>query len=194
MKNIISSLALAIVTGTLVNLDPLPAQAGSTTFRCGTIANDTPATMAKTSLGEFVIIRWVSDRFEASGWDAQTRCTEVTQRFQTYYDAGQLQYITTGRMNRQPVICTTDREGGGCQNLLFTLKPNANANDTLKRLLYVRNYGTGALNETEDRVYINMEAFLEQAALEASTESETNESTSSIQQWWILVLGLIFQY
>ena len=107
------------------------------------------------------MIHWVSHYFEDSGYDPLTRCRDVSGRFQRYYEAGILNYITTGIVNRLPVICVSDSMGGPCQGVLLTLKPGQNASFVVQRLFDL-SYGrqVGALYESGSRIYINVENYL----------------------------------
>ena len=123
-----------------------------------------PTTFAKMPDQTMVpVLIWQSDYFSYSGYDPSTRCQLVSNRFQYFYNAGQLNYITTGRMNRMPVVCVSYKNGGGCNGLLFTLKPGVNPGQTLQKLMAVRVSSTGPLNETTGRVYVNFDDYLKQA-------------------------------
>ncbi len=92
--------------------------------------------------------------------------------------------MTTGRMNRQNVVCVAERENGPCSGLLFTLKPGSDPNETLEKLLARRSQSGGPLNETRDRVYIDMNHYL-QEGLSATTGTEStigfpDESTGNV--------------
>ena len=106
-------------------------------FFCGS-SNNIPTTLARTPRGNIAVIRWTSDYFSGSGWTPQRRCEEVSSRFQNYYSKGQLQFLTTGEMNRQQVICVTDREKADCRGLLLTLKRTTDPGQVLTSLLAVR--------------------------------------------------------
>lgn len=148
-------------------------EAQNSTFYCGTWQG-VPATLARTARGESVpVIRWVSDYFSDSGYTPEKRCQMVSERFQTYNQQGILKYLTTGIMNRMPVVCVTQREGGDCAGLLFTLKRGSSPNQTLQDLLAVRYQARGPLNETNQRVYINMEDYLNNAF---SRDTDSNPS------------------
>jgi Circadian oscillating protein COP23 len=118
-----------------------PSLAKDTTFFCGISPQRIPTTYARTERGNIPVIRWVSKNFVGSGYTPQRRCEEVSRRFQSYKNSGILNYITTGIMNRQPVVCVSTIKGGGCQGLLFTLKPEANASRVLQQLF---NIGDGS--------------------------------------------------
>jgi hypothetical protein len=109
------------------------------------------------------IIKWTSSYFDYSGYDAETRCGQVSARFQKAYNEGRLNYITAGIVNDQTVVCATDA-GGSCnsRNILFTLKPGADAGVTLQRIFDVRDSGSSALEESGGRSYVNVSEFLKQ--------------------------------
>lgn len=182
--------ATAILSGAAW-LHTNPAQANpASSFYCGVDTDGTPTTMVRhPQHGEVRIIRWVSDYFEASGYDPQTRCELVSQRFQNFKEDGTLQYLTTGRMNRQPVVCVSPTSGGECAGLLFTLKPTSNPNQTLQDLMAVRSGATSIpLNETGARLYINLEEYIQEAAAQSTPESveevqSTEEGQSDSALW-----------
>jgi hypothetical protein len=171
----VSALAL---TSLLSESNATRAQNAGTNFVCGTWQG-APATLAQTAQGETVpVILWVSDYFSQSGFDPQTRCQLVSERFQQYYSEGTLNYLTTGRMNRMPVVCVAEVEGGSCSGLLFTLKPENNPSETLQRLLAVRVRAQGPLNETNSRIYIDMKQYLEEA-IESRSAPDDSEPRSN---------------
>lgn len=150
-------------------------RAQGTTFECSTI-NGVPTTIARTSQKQVAVIRWVSDFGSEAGFTPQKRCQLVSARFQEYYTQGKLNFLTTGRKNGQNIICIAETQGGNCTGQLFTLKPEANPGETLKNLLNVRTGAGGPLNETNDRVYIDMNQYLRDAialAIDPSTDLST---------------------
>lgn len=153
---------------------PIPsAVASAKSFYCGQSAG-APATLARTASGKSVpVIRWSSTTFNTSGWDQSRRCQVVSSRFEQFRQQGTLQYLTTGRMNGQSVICTTLRNGGGCEGLLYTLKPGQNPTKTLADLLDVRTKASGPLNETTSRLYVKMSDVLD-AKSGIKTESSSS--------------------
>ena len=120
-----------------------------------------PTTVFYSPEGALPVIHWVSHYFAGSGYDPLTRCRQVSDRFERYYNAGVLNYITTGIVNRLPVVCVSDEMGGPCQGVLLTLKPGQNASFVVQRLFDL-SYGrqVGALYESGSRVYINVENYL----------------------------------
>ncbi len=137
------------------------AKASTTTkFSC-TTEKGIPITVAQATRGHVPVIHWISEYFSKDGWTPQTRCIEVSTRFERYYNDGSLKFLTTGRMKKLPVICTTKYRGGGCENLLFTLKPGTDSSETLKNLLQIKNRVRGPLNETDGRIYIDVRQLIE---------------------------------
>ncbi len=170
-----SALTASTLTIATTFLGSSPASAEKTTFVCS-VSNGLPATVAQTSRGNVAVIRWNSDYFSGSGWTAQRRCQEVSKKFHNYYQSGALNYLTTGIMNGQPVVCVAGFEGGGCSKLLFTLKPESNVTPAqkLQQLLAVRVRASGPLNESSARVYIDMKEFLKMAPVESVTSGSSS--------------------
>ncbi|HAZ48538.1 MAG TPA: hypothetical protein DDW76_34715 [Cyanobacteria bacterium UBA11369] len=160
------------------------AGAAAIAFVCGKTADGSPATIAQTPRGNVPVIRWVSNYFSQSGYNPQTRCQMVSRRFQTYFRRGALNYLTTGWMNRQPVVCVANFPGGGCatnlpyRGLLFTLKSTSDPGTTLKNLLQVRQNSGSPLDESssvpvavdyDGNTYINVNEYLISAPVEPAT-------------------------
>ncbi|MFB2972524.1 CHAT domain-containing protein [Aerosakkonema sp. BLCC-F183] len=145
--------------------------AQSATFFCGT-RKDTPATVARTSRGDVPIIRWVSTYFSGTGYTPASRCVEVSKRFQTYYDNGTLNYITTGTVNRQPVVCVAQSPGSGCSQVLFTLEERDDPNQVLQELFDIRVRAAngpitrGESQASQEPIYIDMNEYLSKTPVE----------------------------
>ena len=150
-------------------LAPQAAEAGTAarSFVCSSAAG-APATNVVTADGRQVpVIRWTSSVFTDAGWNQQRRCQEVSSRFDTFLKQGRLAYITTGRMNGLPVICTAASNDGACDGLLYTLKPGQDATATLKNLLEIRVKARGPLNETNSRLYVSLDELMSTAQANA---------------------------
>lgn len=156
-------LTIPVVTFLLSNISGCSnfasVQAKSANFACTQI-DGVQTTVAKTQGGDIPVIKWVSKDLDAAGWPPEKRCAEVSGRFQAYYQDGTLKYITTGQINGENVICTADREGGDCKNLLFTIRPGHSPQATFQNLLAVRHGDGGALTETGSRPYLNIDRLL----------------------------------
>ena len=162
------ALSMAMAAGLLSSLGAQlmlgqPAVAASASrFICGS-SGGAPATQAITRDGKTVtVVRWTSSVFDGAGWSQQRRCQEVSSRFEDFRRSGQLRYLTTGRINGQPVICTSPSKGA-CDGLLYTLKPGQDPTATLRTLLDIRVKARGPLNETNPRLYVSMDEILEVA-------------------------------
>jgi len=125
-------------------------------------------------------IRWVSNAFRSSGYDTQTRCQEVSARLETYRRNKQLKYITVGMMNRQKVVCTASMINGRCENLIFTLKPNQDAVQTLNNLLAWREgqAGVSPLNESGAIPYIDVSGRLGEGGNSNTPSTRMNTPTN----------------
>jgi hypothetical protein len=167
------SLALSGLLGMASVLIGPAALAAAARFSCGT-SNGAPATIARTNDGRSVpMIRWTSNVFDGAGWTPERRCREVSQRFDTYRQQGRLAYVTTGRINGLPVICTAARDGGPCDGLLYTLKPSQDPTMALKQLFEVRYKARGPLNETRTRLYLSIDELLVGRTTESGTAAPT---------------------
>lgn len=171
--------ALACLGTCLVTLPGAVEARAARGFVCGT-SNGSPATQAITKDGRQVpVIRWTSSTFNDAGWSPQRRCEEVSTRFDTFHREGRLSYITTGRMNGLPVICTARSSGSGCDGLLYTLKPGQDATATLKSLLEIRVKARGPLYETTSRLYVSIDELMETAQANADGATTTAGASSS---------------
>ena len=175
MKFAAAALALvsAVAASSAVSAVAAPA---ARSFVCSTAAG-VPATSVVTASGrEVPVIRWTSSVFNEAGWSQERRCQEVSARFDGFLQQGRLAYITTGRMNGLPVICTAASNGGACDGLLYTLKPGQDATSTLRNLLEIRVKARGPLNETTPRLYVSLDELLSTAQANAAGDSHPQAS------------------
>jgi len=141
-----------------------------------------PSTNAvKADGGQVPVIRWTSNTFDAAGWSPERRCQEVSNRFNIYLQQGRLAYITTGRINNLPVICTAAKNGGPCDGLLFTLKPGQDATATLQNLLEIRVKARGPLNESNGRLYVSIDDLMTSAQANVSDVRSPSLTDSTSQ-------------
>ncbi|MEB3233480.1 MAG: COP23 domain-containing protein [Leptolyngbyaceae bacterium] len=130
------------------------------TFAC--VEQPVPTTVFYSSEGALPVIHWVSHYFAQSGWDPLTRCRAVAGRFQNFYEAGILDYLTAGIVNGLPVVCVSSEVGGPCRGVLYTLKPGQNASAEIQQLFDLSyGYQVGALYESGSRIYIDFQQYLE---------------------------------
>ena len=173
-----SFLGLALLAVPVSNARASSAARG---FVCG-VSHGAPSTNAvKADGGQVPVIRWTSTTFNDAGWDQERRCKEVSSRFDTYLKQGRLAYITTGRINGLPVICTASSNGGACDGLLYTLKPGQNATATLQNLLEIRVKARGPLNETTSRLYVSLDQLMSTAQANASGVSSPARTSPTAQ-------------
>jgi hypothetical protein len=178
-RKILSIFAVSALAATLTT--PKSAIAAEQLFSCGS-SGGVPSTMAKTSRGMVPVIKWSSDYFGGSGYSSLKRCQIVSDKFQQYYETGELNYLTTGRLNSQNVVCVAKVRLGACSGVLFTLKPGSHPGRTLQRLMDVRLRASGPLNETADRVYIKFDEFLNEAPVDASAVTISEPSVTPVSQ------------
>lgn len=178
-QRFIPGVLTAMMAGTAVVMAIHPATANSTgaKFYCGN-SGGVPATMAVNSRGSFPVIRYLTI-LDDGKYTPQVRCDIISKRFQEFYDQGTLNFLTTGIKNNLPVVCVAQTKGGACQDLLFTLKPGANPGLTLKRLMDVKSRAAGPLNESSERVYIDMNDFLANAPVEVAAPATPSSATNT---------------
>lgn len=181
------ALTSLVLTSTLtVNLDPSVAQSNPSdqvTFKCVQIHD--PASNKKIP----ATIVWIPERKEnvrLIGWkseyfdktlSADQRCQKVTQKFQTKYDNGDLQYLTLGENNGYPIICGVKNKGDRCngESQLFTLKLHSNPQVIVERLsgIFGGNLGgVGVLYQgSGDPVYIPFKDVLKESPVIHPTDN-----------------------
>lgn len=162
-------LAAATMVGENVMLMPASqaVKTATTNFTCSKFEGK-PATVARTKKGDVPIVIWSSEGFSQSGFTPQVRCQKVSARFQMMYRSGQLKYITAGTVNNLPVICATKQIDSSCdrQNFLYTLKPDSDPQQVIKRLTMIRNRASSR-------------------GLEESASSQPDNSSNSIAVTWL---------
>mgnify|MGYP006279051867 CR=1 FL=1 len=117
--------------------------------------------------------------FGAAGWTPERRCQDVSTRFDQYLKEGRLKYLTTGRMNGAPVICTSLTDGGPCDRLLYTLNPGQNRTASLESLLEVKKQKMGPSSETISRVYISIDQIMNKEWLSEVDDSKVKRPSSA---------------
>ena len=157
----------------LFSQSPIQSQQGPE-FLCDN-SGANPTTMVRSPQhGDVTMIEWQSDHFSNSGFSPKNRCQKVSTRFQTAYKQGNLKFFTTGLVNRHPVVCAVATKSSPCNNdnMLYTLKPGSDPRQTLKQILGIRSGASqNALNETDNRAYVEFEALVEANAQETELDS-----------------------
>lgn len=124
-------------------------------FLCGE-DGETPATVAKIKgQDELIVVLWDSDFFTKAGYDPQTRCKQASARFAAFAKKDLSAYLTSGKLNNQSIICLTSSKEGDCgdgialhDGLLFTLKPNEDADTKLEQLAEILQPKSSTSTET----------------------------------------------
>lgn len=120
--------------------------------------------------GNVSVISWKSEFFEKSGWTPEKRCQNVSAKFQNFYQSGQLNYLTTGQVKGNPVICATKVEQACNQeHQLFTLKYGSNPQLVLEQLIGVLTNNTGdeqpLYQSSGGQQYLDVKKLLQTAPL-----------------------------
>jgi hypothetical protein len=78
---------------------------------------------------DVAFIVYKSNYFRNAGYDNQKRCQMVSRRLNELFHNGQLDYVTSGIVNRQPVICGVRSNSETCAryNVILTLKSREDA-------------------------------------------------------------------
>lgn len=150
---------LPTLSATLTLAQPQPPVEETTSFFCGTVEG-IPATMARTPNGEMPMVIWDRNALNDPNTNPQQQCEEVSTRFQTYYDNGTLNYITSGVMNGQLVACVAPEENAPCSGILFPLSGGSNPRGMLQRMFRIRVASAGPIAETIHRLYISVDKYL----------------------------------
>jgi len=110
----------------------LPVDQGR--FFCNKDKNGIPTTFVETPQETQPVIRWKSEIFTAAGYDPETRCKQVSLRFQQAANNGGLRYLISEKQNKQSVICISDKENGTCNLKLFDVTPPDTVQSVLSKL------------------------------------------------------------
>jgi hypothetical protein len=127
--------------------------------------------------GHVRIIGWKYDGF-GKNWTPQKRCDEVSPKFQKFYESGQLNYLTVGRIETKTkngnisvkqVICGVQDTQSLCnaQNQLFTVKDTEKADDVLKSLVDILIYSNlNPIWQSSDQiVYLDVKNYFREAPI-----------------------------
>ncbi|MDJ0589142.1 MAG: COP23 domain-containing protein [Pleurocapsa sp. MO_226.B13] len=153
-------------TETIVNQ---PERSDRVSFYCGEIVDretdeNIPATIAYVPQrkANIAIIAWKSNYIPE--WDAQRRCDTVSPKFQTFYEDGRLNYLTTGINNGEDIICATIETGQPCQgrDQLFQVKRHNDPQAVLEGLIGIIE-GTSSeplYQSSSQQIYVSIEELL----------------------------------
>lgn len=157
-------------------------------YVCKEFSDGAFSTVVKTSKLELILINWTKQIGDA--WSPSSRCNEVTERFKMFHNENSLDYLTTGRMNGQNVICVASSDGDCNRNLdenglLFTITTDKMPGEVLLNLLDLGlAKDVPPINEsTGDRVYIDINNLIAQSEKDslnkgaADLDSEVSETS-----------------
>jgi Circadian oscillating protein COP23 len=126
------------------------------------ISKGIPITYAHTPKETVEFIGWQSQAFNNSGYTPERRCQEVTKRFQKHSDAGNLRFITTGKINKQNVMCVAQKKGGNCisDGLLLTFESKDDPQKVLAELFNVSTRVQKIRLTRGKPIYIDVDEYL----------------------------------
>ena len=155
----VKALAVGAIALSAIASTSQPSSAETTnTYFCGTSNGGVPTTFARSATGRRIpIVRWFATL--GGKYTPKVRCQEVSTRFQAAYEKGLLNYMTTGIMAGQQVVCASSQYGGSCSHLLFTLKPGQNASEAIQALFDIGAQARGPITQAEaasPEIYIDM--------------------------------------
>ncbi len=193
------SLSLAWLSIGSIILSLMGTEAGkaqNAIFVCTVTTDNLPTTLAQTPDGPVEVFKWQSNYFRPP-YTPMQRCQEVTDRMNVFNAQGMMDYITTGNVNNQPVLCagsTCDRNGS---NVLLTLRPDQNPNQVLQEINANRmgaagpsrqlsggsSTASGFLRQNNDgSITLNVKKYLGSASSKPFNSNSNNPSNSPIFQ------------
>ena len=147
-------------------------------FYCGTISDhetgeDIPTTLAYVPQrrANIPIVAWKSNHLAA--WSPESRCEQVSAKFQTFYEDGRLNYLANGESAGYPIICALINQQEECsgENQLFQMRTGSKPEDViagLKAILTGKVKDTVIYQNSGKRTTVSVAGLLENApAVEA---------------------------
>lgn len=117
-----------------------PSKASNVQVTCKTNASTPTVILTLVNAGtakDYTILNFLPEYFSAT--DAVQNCENAATTLQAMYDTGSSRYLTTDKLNDQPVVCSVERRGIGCNHysaqVLFSLQPTANPAQALYEML-----------------------------------------------------------
>ena len=111
------------------------------------VKDNKPTTFVQTSRGRIPVILWVND----NNVDPYKRCKEVSTRFQSASNNGELKFIYSGQVNDSTVLCYSSQEKTPCTsaNTLFTILENDENKDAESIVEQLTGIGYRPVSEIE---------------------------------------------
>ncbi len=160
LKQIISVLGSFSVLSLTANGNVTAQTPSNNLFFCKTNSEGIPTTYITGPTGKFIeLISWQKDAI--GGFSPEERCQIVSERLQEAHEEGNLAYITHGFMNGSPVICGTSSNGGSCDKLLLTIRPEDDPKTTIENLFQAGSFSSSPLiqNNGKSRYYYSLSEF-----------------------------------
>ncbi len=155
----VSALAVSLITLGAITTSSQSSLAQTGNYFCDT-DNGTWTTFARNHNNRKIpVIRWVKTLGE---FTPEVRCREVSNRFQKAYSEGILNYLTTGIIKGQSVVCAASQQGGPCEQILFTLKSPKDASSVVQHLTGLGYRARGPINQGDGspQIYIDMNLLM----------------------------------
>ena len=118
----------------------VPSKASNVQVSCNTNASTPTVVLTLVQDGtakDYTILKFLPEYF--SSVEAVQNCQNTAKTLQTVYDTGSSKYLTTDKLQDQPVVCAVERRGIGCNHysaeVLFSLKPTDNPSQALYEML-----------------------------------------------------------
>jgi Circadian oscillating protein COP23 len=117
-----------------------PSKASNVQVSCKTNASMPTVVLTLAQGGtakDYPILNFLPAYFSAA--DAVQKCQNTAKSLQPIYETGSFKYLTTDKLNNQPVVCVVERRGTGCDHysaeVLFSFKPSENPSQVLYEML-----------------------------------------------------------
>ncbi|MCC0178731.1 COP23 domain-containing protein [Waterburya agarophytonicola K14] len=160
------------------------AKASSDKYHCRQV-NNTYGIYSRVIRGDMKIMDFTRD--VPQDWTIESRCQEVANRFQRYYDNETLRYIGSGYVNNEPVLCAVVSQNDDCSsdNILVTLPPKKVPHEEARKLMDTQGLASGVVIEVKGKgkleSYVNGNTYydlevLEQIILEQEKSDRLIES------------------
>ncbi|MBD2043745.1 COP23 domain-containing protein [Microcoleus sp. FACHB-672] len=170
IKSVFRLAFAGLVAAQVPMLSVQPASAQSTNLQAFECRQDdyyvTVAVRKNGTVSDPMIV-WTTEEFSEAGFPPAKRCAEVTSRLNSAIaqNSGTLNglYLTAGRVNGLPVICSVNNTRAGCNgnNVLFTLKRENNPNTVLEKLFSASGTGT-PIQQSGGQNYVDLSKLVNQ--------------------------------
>jgi hypothetical protein len=145
---------------------PPPAGAldgSGVTIACRSLAG-VPSTAVQSMGTATPLLTWFPASSDRNGVTPQSRCNTASQKLDTIRRKGELTYLTTGEVGREPVICAVATPTAACnaQNQILTLEAGQNPSQTLLSLAQLTPTSPGVSPVTPGgRLLVNVPVVIE---------------------------------